>query len=353
MFVIRTRNVHQALPQGLAYLASYGIPSPSRNGGVLVAPGPVTTIYNNPQERVIFWPERDASPLFHFFEALWMLAGRNDLAFIEQFVKRFKNYSDDGETLAAAYGHRWRVHFGFDQIQRVIALLKNNPNSRRAVIAMWDPRVDLHETEDGYADIPCNDLIDFKVSFGKRDEPNRLNMTLYCRSHDIIWGAYGANAVHFSFLHEYVATHLGLVIGNMTTISSNYHAYLDVFEKTRQGSLLLAGHNAPPANPYATGDAAPYPLIQNPATWDRDLALFFEAPNSYGFDNPFFSQVAKPLWFAFEAHKRHAYVNALEIVAQCAATDWRRAAEEWLRRRQAAWQTKRRSELAAERERMV
>ena len=41
----------------------------------------------------------------------------------------------------------------------------------------------------------------------------RLQMTVHCRSNDIIWGTYGANAVHFSILQEYVAARIGVDLG--------------------------------------------------------------------------------------------------------------------------------------------
>ncbi len=80
MNVISVRNVHEALPEALRFLRQTGVPRDSRNGAVLQAPCPVTTVYRRPDERVLFWPERDANPFFHFMESLWMLAGRNDVA---------------------------------------------------------------------------------------------------------------------------------------------------------------------------------------------------------------------------------------------------------------------------------
>lgn len=342
MHVIRARNVHNALPLGLAHLASCGVPAPSRAGDVLVAPGPVTTVYDNPTERVLFWLERDANPFFHLMEGLWMLAGRNDLAFPQSYVKHFSDFSDDGVTIHGAYGYRWRNHFGFDQIRRVIAYFARHPMGRRAVIAMWDPETDLREDEVG-RDMPCNTQILFAVTYGRRDEPNRLNMTVINRSNDVIWGLYGANAVHMSMLQEYIAAQLGLAVGVMTTVSNNFHAYKAVFDKTYRGALRDAANVL--LCPYGVDEVAPYPMVQNPKTWDRDLALFFEDPTSNGFDNSFFHKVAKPIYWAHVAAKRNAWVNALEIIEQCEAADWRVAAADWLRRHQTTWQAKRKREL--------
>ncbi len=70
--------------------------------------------------------------------------------------------------------------------------LKTYPNDRRTVVGMWDPWEDLWEENDG-KDYPCNTQIYFWERKGQ------LNMTVCNRSNDMIWGAYGANAVHMSF----------------------------------------------------------------------------------------------------------------------------------------------------------
>jgi hypothetical protein len=300
---------------------------PSRAGNVIVAPGPVTTIYENPTERVLFWPERDANPFFHFFEGLHFLAGRNDVAFLKQFIRNYSRFSDDGVTLTGAYGYRWRKHFAFDQIERLITLFKAYPNTRRGVLQMWDPTCDLREDESG-ADLPCNTQVLFGTTYGKRDEPNRLNMTVINRSNDILYGLYGANAVHMSMLQEYLAVKLGLMVGTMTTLSNNFHAYEDVYIKVYLGDLRGWRHETTQCSAVIS-----YPMITNPDTWDRDLTLFFEDPASYGFDNPFFQQVVVPMWFAHKAYKKKDISGALEIIQQCQASDWRRAATEWLQRR--------------------
>lgn len=341
MHVIRGRNVHQILPLGLRYLTECGIPRPSRVGDVLVAPGPVTTVFENPRERVLFWAERDASPWLHFFESLWILAGRNDLAFMSQFVKRFADYSDDGATLHGAYGHRLRHWFSNgnahsnDQLQIAIDELRANPLSRRVVLQLWDAEEDLGRNG---KDLPCNQQLFLNVGLGRRDERNRLHMMVTCRSHDIIWGAYGANAVHFSFIHEYLAGQLNLEVGNMTFVSMNYHAYRDVYEKVARGELALRAPSWDTC-PYTTGDVKPYPLIDHPESWDEELRRFLDSSaidRNKSWKNTFFRQVAGPMWRAHVRYKAGEAEAAMMEASLIGASDWRRAAEEWLQRRAAA-----------------
>ena len=130
----------------------------SRNGNVLRIEEPVTIFYSHPRERVLFNAARDANPFALLYEALWMLAGRNDLTPLTYYTKQFAEYSDDGTTLNGAYGWRWRHHITekerdrgpvvdpeewVDQLDILVAHLKAQPDSRRAVLAMWNVENDL------------------------------------------------------------------------------------------------------------------------------------------------------------------------------------------------------------------
>lgn len=334
MRVIEARNAHSALPMGLALLAAEGIPMPSRAGSTITHPLPVTTIYRRPDERVVFWPERDANPFFHFFEGLFYLAGRRDLDFMTQFLPRMRDFSDDGVNLQGSYGWRWRHHFGYDQLERLIALLQKNLMSRRAILTMWDPRCDLLEDEGASSDVPCNTTIKFRVVYGGRDEPNRLSIVVFNRSNDIIYGLYGANAVHFSMLQEYVAARLGLVVGTMTTISTDFHAYEDIYEKVYRGSLRESDA-ASRDGPYESGEVVPLPMVSHPGSWDEELHRFLSNPNEgvFLYQNLFFPRVARPLWNSHVAWKTGDLDAALVLAVRCVSPDWKKAAVEWLLRR--------------------
>lgn len=346
MRVIDVRNVNVALAQGIAHLLKDGEDSGSRNGAVLVSPTPVTTVYHSPLERVLFGATRDANPFFHLMESLWMLAGRNDLAFPQYFNKRFGEYSDDGKTVHGAYGHRWRAHFGYDQLELVAHELRNNPASRRCVVQMWDATPltnedstalkfgadDLNLALTGGKDVPCNTTIYFRINEGK------LDMTVCCRSNDIIWGAYGANAVHMSILQEYVAAMVKIPVGTYYQVSNNYHAYTDVYNREQ---LKLIADESIAENLYITGAAfpspsvLPYPLVSTPVyKWNTDLADFLDEPmrgKTYGDD--FFNLIAAPMYAAWNARK-NKLGNGAEELSRMANSDWKVACEQWVSRRE-------------------
>lgn len=323
MHVLKVRNVNEAYTVGLAHLRAVGASSPSRMGAVLVAPEPVSTVYRRPWERVLFNAKRDCNPFFHFMEGLWMLAGRNDVEWISRFNATFKQFSDDGEIFHAAYGHRWRRRFGIDQLKSVIDMLRRDPDTRRAVIAMWDPVADFDH--DG-KDFPCNLNISFRIR-DKGDISPHLDMTVFNRSNDIIWGAYGANAVHMTMMHEYVASHLGLPMGTYTQVSNDYHAYQEILDKV--------GEPDPhPMCPYDMGRVNTMPMVEEAGCWDAELKHWMEDwRQARIYNNPIFPQVATPMRWAHEYYKEKNYPKALEMVSRIHAPDWRRSCREWLTRR--------------------
>lgn len=324
MKVIRAKNVHEALPIALMALSQEGIQRNSRNGPVLLFEEPVTTVYTHPRERVMFHPIRDANPFFHFFECLWMIAGRNDVEFPAQFANNIRNYSDDGKTFHGAYGYRWRKFFGLDQINVIVDLLKNDPDNRRCVLEMWGSASDLGQQG---KDFPCNTHIYFS-----RDADGCLDMTVCNRSNDIVWGCYGANAVHFSFLQEFIASCIGCPVGTYYQVSNNLHAYLDTYKKVEPLIEL------PIVDVYVERDITPFPIMQTPKdVWERDLSMFISEGLAVGFNDPFFRRVASPLWAAHQVYKnkndKERYKKAIALLYECGAEDWKLACIEWVERR--------------------
>ena len=314
----------------------------SRNGTTFEYVEPVLTHYYHPEERVLFSPARDANPFLHFFETLWMLAGRNDLKFIKGLVPRFAEYSDDGRIMQGAYGHRWRKTWYVDQLVILEALLRKDPDSRRAVLQMWDPQIDMVGQDAGKyvigglhsKDIPCNTCAYFKLRDGK------LRMTVCCRSNDMMWGAYGANVVHFSMLQEYLAGKLGVEVGEYIQMSDSLHVYTgglggEVWARVKKE--YEAG-NLPPEKQEVCymRDVRPYPMDggdkKSWGVWDADLTRFFYlydqgSPfNWTDFKHPWWRGVVAPLWAAHAGRDTSA-------ASRCEAADWRASALAWLQRR--------------------
>lgn len=329
MHIVHVTNVNEAYRIGMNALAAMGQPVKTRNGPARKFSGPTTTIYENPTQRVLFHPTRDANPFFHFYESLWMIVGRDDVKGVANFVKTMENFSDDGATFHGAYGRRWRSWFGLDQVSIICRMLKHDHTDRRAVLQMWDASADLGRNG---KDFPCNT----QIFFNRNNPEQRLDMTVCCRSNDLIWGAYGANAVHFSMLQEYMAGQIGCAVGSYWQVSNDLHAYDEVFDKLMP--TVSSEHVDLYEGPHAI---EPYPMYTgvDAATFRHDLELFMENDQfgGLGITSPFLKHVAAPLLRAHTAYKTQKgearYTAALKEVKACEAADWKAAAEHWLLRR--------------------
>jgi len=318
--IITATNVNGALTDGLWHLRTCGYKEDSRNGPVIVAPGPVITQYLRPVERLVSHPERDANHVFHLMETIWMLAGRRHVGWLLPFNARFAEYAEGNLLQHGAYGHRWRHLFGLDQVWEAVAQLRK-PNNRRVVIGMWHP---MHDLGTDARDVPCNTHIYLQVLRG------HLEMTVCCRSNDVIWGAYGANAVHFSFLQELIATALGVDVGTYTQFSNNFHLYTEL----GQGAALL--QNPPSGDKYATGEWKAISVLQplEPlADFLTDCATFVsDEGQDAEYKTAFMREVANPLRIAYLARKAgEQWVGMLSAIPDC---DWKSAFIEWAARRE-------------------
>lgn len=326
---ISVTNVNQALNRCLDWLSAAGIEENSRNGPVIVSPEPVLVTYRIPGERVLFSPKRDANPFFHLMESLWILMGRDDIAWPAFFNKRFIEYSDDGVTQWGAYGTRWRHWFHYDQLKTIVKELKANPESRRCVLTMWDGKLDLAKAIAGGRDVPCNT----HVYFDRRGFKGSLNITVCNRSNDLIWGLAGANAVQFSMLLEYMAAHIGCAVGEYRQFTNNLHAYTAVAGDREQMRSLAA--DAAKHDYYANEPVAPMLMVRDPDEWNIELKRFLIHPEMPGrcYTEPFFAEVVAPMYRCWHERKKEG-LNGVMHAEEIRAEDWRRVCLEWLQRRE-------------------
>lgn len=339
MQVLTVRNVNSAWHRGVALLHHEGVPESSRGGDVLVLPEPVTTVYKRPWERVLFCPSRDGNCFFHLMESMWMLAGESDARWLDQFVHDFSSrFAEKSGFMHGAYGKRWRGNFLHDskgavtrdQLTTISRMLREDPTTRRAVLTMWDPNRDLGRS---MRDHPCNTQCYFR---GRRmdvvgeADAYTLDMMVTCRSNDIVWGAYGANAVHMSVLHEYMAAMAGMRQGRMWQMSWNYHAYTEVFDK-------IVRRGVGPCRYYEEGVTVHSPLF-DPASVGEvydELDNWMSSPTNYSSaSNPqLFDNLLVPMMRVHDTYQRGELGIALSWCQQIRHADWRLAAEEWIDRR--------------------
>ncbi|CAN7723092.1 thymidylate synthase [Rhizobium rhizogenes] len=169
----------------------------------------------SPLERVIVTPHRNNNIFALIAETFWVLGGRNDLGYLTHYLPRASDFSDDGKTWRAAYGPRLRNWYGVDQFQQVASLLRADPNTKRAVMTIFDPKSDYVETKD----VPCNNWLHFLIRDG------RLHLNVTVRANDAVWGFGGINSFEWSILQEMMAVWTGTQAGTLSWFVGTIHVY--------------------------------------------------------------------------------------------------------------------------------
>ncbi|HDO06816.1 MAG TPA: thymidylate synthase [Bacteroidetes bacterium] len=169
------------------------------------------------------------------YELLWFLKGDTNVNYLrEHGVKIWDAWADENGDLGPVYGAQWRNwnNEGIDQIKIALDQIINNPDSRRIIVAAWNPSV-LPETgksfsenvADGKAALPpCHAWFQFYVADG------RLSCQLYQRSADIFLGV-PFNIASYALLMMMMAQVTGLQPGDFVHTLGDAHIYLNHLEQ--------------------------------------------------------------------------------------------------------------------------
>lgn len=163
---------------------------------------------------------RNISKRYCAAELLWYLMGDNSVDFIGKYASMWNRITDDGKTNNSAYGYIIKYKHGFDQLEKMVELLKTDIYSRRAVININVPNENVIETKDEM----CTVCLQFLV----RD--NKLNLSVVMRSNDLYFGL-PADICAFCEWQKYVADKLGLEYGSYTHHAISLHIYERDFDK--------------------------------------------------------------------------------------------------------------------------
>jgi thymidylate synthase len=212
-------DITSALPALLGDLASAPVVG-SRAGRTRELTHVGITI-EEPWRREVLVPERKCNIAAQIAETAWVLAGRNDISWLSYYLPRAGDFSDNKVTWRSGYGPRLRDWHGVDQLAEVVNLLRNDPETRRAVAVLWDPVTDLQPGKD----IACNNWLSFLV----RDRA--LDLHVAVRSNDAMWGWSGINCFEWSALQEIVAGLVGVAVGQLHFSVTSFHLYERHWEK--------------------------------------------------------------------------------------------------------------------------
>ena len=161
------------------------------------------------------------------YELLWFLKGDTNVKYLQEHgVRIWNEWADENGELGPVYGHQWRSWPDYqggtiDQIQKVLDLIRHNPNSRRMIVSAWNPA-----EVDQMALPPCHCLFQFYVAEG------RLSLQLYQRSADTFLGV-PFNIASYALLLMMMAQVTGLKPGEFVHTTGDTHLYLNHLEQAK------------------------------------------------------------------------------------------------------------------------
>jgi len=150
-------------------------------------------------------------------ELLWIWQKKsNNINDLDAHI--WDKWADETGSIGKAYGYQLGIKHQyregeFDQVDRVIFDLKNNPNSRRIITNIYN-HADLSEMHL----YPCAYSMTFNVANGK------LSAILNQRSQDML-AANNWNVVQYSVLVHMLAQVAGLEVGEFVHVIADAHIY--------------------------------------------------------------------------------------------------------------------------------
>ena len=162
------------------------------------------------------------------YELLWFLRGDSNVRWLqENGVSIWDEWADAEGELGPVYGVQWRSWptpngGSIDQISQIVEQIKNNPDSRRHIVAAWNvANIDEMQLP------PCHCLFQFYVAEGK------LSCQLYQRSADIFLGV-PFNIASYALLTHIIAQQCDLDVGEFIWTGGDTHIYSNHFEQVKE-----------------------------------------------------------------------------------------------------------------------
>ena len=171
----------------------------------------------NPLENYIFNKERNWKPDYAIAEWKWYLSGDPNIKKLGQIYGKippiWERMADSKGNVMSNYG--WQMYRN-DQLNYVIAKLKNERDTRHAAISIYDCK----EHKFYRKDTPCTYAIQFTIVNCK------LNMAVLMRSNDL-WYGFCNDQYCFSMIQKLVADELNMEVGEYYHYAHNLHLYND------------------------------------------------------------------------------------------------------------------------------
>jgi thymidylate synthase len=198
------------------YVAAAG--APVMTGGVLTREVVnAAFVLRNVRDRVVIHQQRKMNLSFGIAEWVGLMTGYHGVDLFTPYIKDYAKYSSDGILIDGAYGDRLHRYGSYTetQLDRLIQLLADSPDTRRAVLSIYNGVEDLCSSS---RNTPCTLTLQFLIRNG------RLNAITTMRSNDVVRG-FTYDVFQFTMLQEYVAAVLGIPPGAYYHNAGSLHIY--------------------------------------------------------------------------------------------------------------------------------
>lgn len=216
MKLIQAATMQQAWKELLFVLMHYYEYKPAPRGHKTREILGVTFRVDDMRNNILSYPVRNLNAKFLCAEWLWISLGREDLATLTKYNGQMSRFSDDGKTLAGAYGPRLASQWTY-----VAESIRQDMVSRQAVATIWTPNPSPSK------DIPCTISLQFIARECK------LNLIVTMRSSDI-WLGLPYDLFTFSMIGNAMAGELKLEPGFIQFNLGSSHLYEDNLEKASE-----------------------------------------------------------------------------------------------------------------------
>ena len=147
----------------------------------------------------------------------WYMTGERSIEKIVKYAPMWQKMADKHGEVWSNYGYWWKLN---GQLDFAIKLLKDDPQTRRAIIVHYDPIV---ASRGAYVhDTPCNLVLNFHTSNLELD--GYLHLTVFARSIDL-WYGFCNDQYIFARLLQKVAGELCMSVGTIHYFITNFHIY--------------------------------------------------------------------------------------------------------------------------------
>lgn len=206
--LIKIKNNREGFLEIIDLVLTKGVTAESRNGVTKEIRDLVIELAD-PHDALPNGVRPGLNPAIGMVEALQLVGGFSDATLTCEIQPNFKSFLDDG-TLYGAYGPRT-----VDQFPMIFDRLQKDPDTRQAIITLWDPEKDA---PGGRKDHPCTTAFSFLI----RDD--KLHMSTFMRSNDLWWG-WPYDAFQFTTVQATMAHQLGVGLGTYTHHAASFHLY--------------------------------------------------------------------------------------------------------------------------------